>query len=150
MRKSDKKSSYLKEGRLGEVLALVQVLAYDRNTSRSESGLTDELKSKPESDSSWVSLAKNHPELFRVREEDGEIDRVSLVSRYVLPHTVENGKKIRPPLDPSVVNKLIEIAIELHDRGRTRSERWRVIIPMLVAAISAGAAVAAAIIKGGT
>lgn len=150
MCRSDKKTSYLKEGRLGEVLALIQVLAYDRNTSRSEHGLRDELKSKPESDNSWVSLAQKHPELFRVREEDGEVDRISLVSRYVLPHTLENGKKIRPPLEPSVVNKLIEVAIDLHDRERTRSERWRVIIPMLVAAISAGAAIAAAIIKGAT
>lgn len=143
----EKKSSYVKNGRLGEVLALIQVLAYDRNTSRSEAGLKDELKEKPESENSWINLAKNHPELFRVREEQGAIDRVSLVSRYILPHTTENGKKVRPPLDTSVVNKLIEVAIELHDRERKHAERWKIFIPMLVAAISASAAITAALIS---
>ncbi|WP_343572991.1 hypothetical protein [Pseudomonas sp.] len=146
---SSKKSSYLKDGRLGEVIALIQVLAYDKNTSRSEDGLSDELKFKPDSDCSWVALAKNHPELFRVREEEGEVDRVSLVSRYVLPHVSEGGKKIRPALDPAVVNKLIEVAVSLHDRQKTHSERWRIIIPMLVAIVGAVASIVAAVVKVG-
>jgi hypothetical protein len=150
MAKSNKRSSYLADARLGEVIALIQVLAYDRNTSRSEAGLKDELKGKPDSATSWVDLAKSHPELFRVREESGKISRVSLVSRYVLPHVVENGKKIRVPLDVSVVNKLIEVAIEIHDRQKGRSERWLAVVPIVVAIILAGATVGAAILKSGS
>ncbi len=144
-----KTTSYLEIGRLGEVLALIQVLAYDKNTSRSEVGLQSELKAKPNSEISWVALAKNHPEFFRVRQSAGMIDRVSLVARYVLPHTTENKKKIRPLLEPATVNKLMEIAITLHDRQVARSEKWKTIIPMIVALIAAGAAIAAAMIKGG-
>lgn len=148
MARPNKRSSYLADARLGEVIALIQVLAYDRNTSRSEAGLKDELKERPDSATSWVDLAKSHPELFRVREESGKISRVSLVSRYVLPHVVEKGKKIRVPLDVSVVNKLIEVAIEIHDRQKGRSERWLAVVPIVVAIILAGATVAAAILKG--
>ncbi|OCH29982.1 hypothetical protein [Aliivibrio fischeri] len=145
---SEKKvSSYLDSGRLGEVLALIQVLAYDKKTSRSEKGLQNELKSKPTSDKSWIQLANNHPEFFRVRIEGGKVDRASLVSRFVLPHTLENGNKIRPQLDPSIVNKLMEVAIDLHDRQVTRSTRWHIWIPVVVSVIAASAAITAAIIR---
>jgi hypothetical protein len=150
MARPNRKSSYLADARLGEVIALIQVLAYHRNTSRSEDGLKEELKGKPDSSTSWIELAKEHPELFRVREEHGEVNRVSLVSRYVQPHVVENGNKIRATLDVSVVNKLIEVAIEIHDRQKGRSERWLSIIPIFVAIILAGATVAAAIFKSGS
>ncbi|BBJ24730.1 hypothetical protein [Candidatus Nitrotoga sp. AM1P] len=39
-------TSYLQPGRLADVLALIQVLAYDQDTYRSEEGLNDELQSK--------------------------------------------------------------------------------------------------------
>ena len=130
----NKSSSYLSEGRLGEVLALIQVLAYGINTSRSEEGLQDELRKKPDSAESWIELCKSYQELFRVRYENDEEEekedkknRVSLVSRYVLPHKVVNGKKKRPLLDPTIVNKLMEIAIEIHDRQTSRSERWKLL-----------------------
>ncbi len=150
----NKSSSYLSKGRLGEVLALIQVLAYDINTSRSEKGLQDELKKKPDSARSWIELCKSHQELFRVRyesdeeeKEKGKQNRVSLVSRYVLPHKVVKGKKKRPQLDPTIVNKLMEIAIEIHDRQTSRSERWKILIPMLVAIVGATASIVAALIK---
>ncbi len=68
---------YLKNGRLPEVLALIQVLAYDKITNRSEQGLSDELQSSPSRESTWVDLAKHHPEFFRVREGK-EIDGSSM------------------------------------------------------------------------
>lgn len=144
---SRKLSSYLKHGRLGEVIALIQVLAYHRNTSRSEDGLRKELCYAPISAISWIEVAKNHPELFRVRLKECGVDRVSLVSRYVLLYSSENNKRIRAPLDPSVVNKLIEIAVELHDKEAMRAERWKVWVPVVAALVSAGAAVSAAFLR---
>lgn len=152
-----KRSSYLNEGRLADVLALIQVLAYDVDTSRSEDGLKDELKSKPDSASSWIELGKLHPEIFRVRfesDEDAEnskkANRVSLISRYVLPYKRVNGKKKRPQLEPHVVNKIMEIAIEIHDRQASRAEKWKILIPMVVAIVGATASIVAALIKSGT
>jgi hypothetical protein len=150
------KTSYLKPGRLADVLALIQVLAYDKYTSRSESGLIDELKDKPDSENSWIDLGRAHPEFFRVRfdnedeEKEGKVNRVSLISRYVLPHTTENKKKIRPILDSNTVNKLMDVAIEIHDRQLSRSERWKIVIPMVIAIVSAGASIVATIIGAGT
>lgn len=130
---------YLQNDRLGEVIALIQVLAFHRNTNRSEEGIKEELKSTPKSGTSWIDLAKGHPELFRVREETGDkLDRVSLVARYVAPYTTENRKKIREPLSPEVVKKLIEIAIELHDRQLEKSQNWKAYVPIIVA-VTAGA-----------
>lgn len=144
---SRKLSSYLKRGRLGEVIALIQVLAYHRNTSRSEEGLRKELCYAPVSATSWIDVAKNHPELFRVRLKDSGVDRVSLVSRYVLVYSPENKKRIREPLHPSVVNKLIEIAVELHYKEASRAERWKVWVPVVAALVSSGAAISAAFLR---
>jgi len=131
---------YLKNHRLGEVIALIQVLAFHRNTSRSESGLKTELKASPQSASSWIQLAKSHPEIFRVRDDNPDeekIDRVSLVSRYVAPYSVENGKRIREPLSSDIVQKLIEVAIELHDRQLEKAQLWKTYVPIVVA-VTAG------------
>ncbi|MBF0274696.1 MAG: hypothetical protein HQK84_05640 [Nitrospinae bacterium] len=141
---------YLKNDRLGEVVALIQVLAFHQYTSRSEEGLMKELKRKPSSSSSWMELGKSHPELFRVRDDDpdeNKVDRVSLVSRYVQPYVVENKKRIRQPLSDEIVHKLIGVALDIHDRQASRADKWKVLIPMGVSIISAGAAITAALIK---
>jgi hypothetical protein len=134
------KKKYLIEGRLPEVLALIQVLAYDKLTNRSENGISKELQSKPFSSDSWVSLAKQHPEFFRVREgedeEDGmKKDLVSLISRYVL-QKISNSNN-RPVLEPNAVNKLMEIGIEIHDRQIEQRDRWKLYTPIIVAVIAA-------------
>ncbi|WP_444908791.1 hypothetical protein [Microbulbifer sp. TRSA005] len=77
---SGKKSFYLELARLGEVLSLIQVLAYHKGTSRSEEGVGGELQRKPESAGSWIEMAEAHPELFRVRVKEGRRKLVALVS----------------------------------------------------------------------
>ena len=132
--------SYLKNGRLVEVLALIQVLSYDKITSRSESGLSRELQSEPATASSWIELAKEHTEFFRVREgiDDGDNkkkDLISLVSRFVLPKIKDTNN--RPQLESDVVNKLMEIAVEIHDRQSERRDHfWKFYIPLIVALIA--------------
>lgn len=143
----DMSKEYLKEQRLGEVIALIQVLAFHKNTSRSEEGLVEELKLSPTSAKSWVELAKSHPELFRVRDEEDRTNRVSLVARYVAPYKLEKGRKIRERLEPGLAQKLIEVAIEIHDRQISNFERWKVIVPLLVACISATAVITATAMK---
>lgn len=150
-------SSYLEEGRLSDVLSLIQVLAFHKYTSRTEEAIKEELKEQPFSANSWITLGKLHPEFFRVRyneydneDDKGNVNRVSLVSRYVLPHENVNNKKSRPQLTPEIVNKLMEIAIELHDRQKSRAERWKIVTPMIIAILSAGASIVAAIIGAGS
>ena len=74
--------------------------------------------------------------------------RAALISRYVLEYEEheEHPDGKRPPLDPNLVTKLIDTAIELHDRQLQRKEKWKVIIPMIVTIIAAMAAIVSAFI----
>lgn len=122
-------NKYLVEGRLEDVLALIQVLALDKDSHRSETGLKSELPDRPTSSISWTQLAKEHQEFFRV--VDGRKYPVSLVVRHV---SDEVGEK-RPPLSPEHTQALLNAAIELHDRQIRRSQRWTVLIPIWLAVI---------------
>lgn len=142
-------TSYLQPGRLADVLALIQVLAYDRDSYRSEDGLDDELQRKPTVGDTWIALARQHPEFFRVRNDQTKKPRVALLARYVLDHqSLPDGEEKRPPLDAVVTNKLMELAIQLHDKQFERKNRWKsVVLPMAIAVIAAGASIAAAVIN---
>ena len=125
-------SSYLAKGRLADVLALIQVLALDEKAHRSEKGLDSELQGPPQSAENWPQVAKRHPEFFRVRPI-GE-HRVSLVARHVAP----KEESARPPLSPDYTSKLLQLAVELHDRELRRAQGWHVWVPLIVA-LTAGA-----------
>jgi hypothetical protein len=141
-------TSYLQPGRLADVLALIQVLAYDRDAYRSEEGLRDELQRSPSTGPSWMDLARQHPEFFRARIDPARKPRVALIARYVLDHQeLADGEEKKPVLEPSVANKLMELAVQLHDKQLERQDRWKiVVIPMAVAIVAASASICAAII----
>lgn len=124
-----RKHKYLADGRLEDVLALIQVLALDKDSHRSEAGLQSELPERPHSADSWLKLASDHQEFFRVVETKNH--PISLVTRHVAD---EAGAK-RPPLSPEHTQALLNAAIELHDRQVRRSQRWTVLIPVWVALI---------------
>lgn len=142
------KNPYAVDGRLQDVLALIQVLAYSPKTRRSEQGLQTELKHSPADGTSWIQLAKQHAEFFRVREEQGKHSHVSLVARNAQQDVIdEDGDSLKPLLTTDVANKLMELAVELHDKETRRKDFWRtVVIPIIVAAIASTAAVTSAVI----
>lgn len=139
-----KKNRYLKDGRLEDVLALLQVLALDKKSHRSEKGLKKELPASPSSSESWLRLAKEHQEFFRVVE--GKKHPVSLVTR----HVSEEVDDKRPPLSPEHTQALLNSAIELHDRQIRRSQRWTVMIPIWVAVIGGAVVVFKVLASNGT
>jgi hypothetical protein len=125
MKHSDSSSSlYLTNGRLADILALIQVLALDKDTHRSEEGLAKELQGPPRSADYWSSVAKAHPEFFRVKGD--KENPVSLIARHVIP---KDDKGIRQ-LSPDYVSKLMSLAIELHDREATRAKSWHIWLPV--------------------
>lgn len=124
------KKPYLKTNRLSDILALIQVLALDKHGHRSESGLQIELQGVPKSSDTWTNLAKEHPEFFRV--DFSKEHKLALVARHV---TEINEQGVRE-LTPDLIKKLIEIAIELHDRQQEKSGWWKVWLPLLVAIIT--------------
>lgn len=147
-------SLYLIPGRLSDVLALIQVLAYDKFAKRTDDGLTNQLRRSPLTADSWIDIGRQHPELFRVleaeRHHSGQ-DTVALIARFVqepvAPEAPDEPPK-SPPLSPDQTGKLMELAIQLHDREVQRRDRWKtVLLPVVVAIIAAGASVVAAVIS---
>ena len=122
---------YTKDGRLADVMALIQVLALDGNTHRSEDGLRSELQGDPKSGVTWKEIAGEHPEFFRT--SDSGSYKVSLVCRHVLPRN-ESGHKENPSSD--FIVKLLETAINLHDRDVSRQRYWHAYIPIIVSVIT--------------
>ena len=129
----NKKSNlpYADSSRLADVMALIQVLALDKHSHRSEDGLREELQGNPRSAGNWREIAEQHPEFFRVRETGTH--QVSLVARHVLPKNKEGTREL--PSD--FVGKLLQAAIEIHDRQLDRAQHWKSYVPIVVA-ITAG------------
>ena len=126
-------SRYLKTDRLADVLALIQVLAMDEKAKRSEDGLRKELQGQPRSSGSWQQLGKEHPEFFRVHDE---VDApISLVARYVTPN-IGDGK--RAPLENTLLQLLLRIAVDMHDREAKRQDRLFQLFKAALAGFSGG------------
>ncbi len=126
------KHPYAENSRLADVMALIQVLSLDKHAHRSESGLNDELQGSPKSGGSWEEVAGQHPEFFRVKESGTY--KISLVARHVQQR---DDKGVREILTSDFVGKLLQAAIELHDREMERKNYWKAYIPIVVA-ITAG------------
>lgn len=118
---------YLVPGRLNDVLALIQVLAFDPYAHRSEKGLQEELQGEPQSADTWTMVAQAHPEFFRVNKDQNL--GISLIARHVISPK-ENGTRDLPP---EFIGRLLSAAIDLHDRQVKLAERWTYLVPIWVA-----------------
>ena len=130
-----KSTRYKDPNRLADVMALIQVLAQGPHPIRTEDGLKNQLTEKPTSNAeSWIDIAKNHREFFRVRPADDENkENVALIWRHALSKdkTVQSNS-----LEPESTAKLLEIAVSMHDRELTRSQRFSYLVPLAVAVLS--------------
>src|SRR3569832_2492592 len=144
-------SLYLKPGRLSDVLALIQVQAYHKFAKRSNDGMLTDLRRAPLAADTWIEIGHQHPELFRILEGERHPSNkatVTLIARFVqepIAPSAPSELPKSPPLNPAQTAKLMDLAIQLHDREVQRRDRWKsVIIPMAVAGGAAGAAGGAA------
>lgn len=132
---------YLKRGRLSDVLALVQVLAYKENTKQSHENIKGLLRCGPLSAKTWIDVGTQHPEIFRVLEGEDHSsgkDNVALIRRLLLKNNdAENKSEILiQPLSSDEAHKLMELAVKMHDCEAQRRDRVRsVLIPIFVAFI---------------
>lgn len=143
-----KVTSYLQEGRLADVLSLIQLLAFDESGYRSEEGMVAGLGREPISATSWTEIAGAHPEFFRVRREEGRTVRAALIIRYIVARIEIDGEDRRPPLTPEFVSNFFQLAINLHDKQALHRDRWKPwLFGFLGAGLAAAGTVAAAYIK---
>lgn len=125
---------YLQPNRLSDVIRLIVVLAADKHSFRSEDGLTSILKDKPKSSASWIALAKEHPEFFRMNKDSSSI---VLLLRFIQKVDIAEGE-FRDPLTVDQIQKLIDQAISLHDKQLARSQKNAYKLPVITALIAAG------------
>jgi hypothetical protein len=144
-----KPTSYANPKRLADVMALIQVLALkDKDSIRSVDGLLIDLGKQPDSGLDWTQIAEEHPEFFRVLRftvRDNSKLSISLLARVI---TAKGTDGKREPLPDEFVAKLLEIAVNLHDRERARMDKWKPwLISILVALIIGLSGIVTASIK---
>jgi hypothetical protein len=131
---------YLANGRLQDVLALIQVLGLAPSPRCSEKQLADALQGSPASRlERWSDVAEQHPEFFRVAGQ--KRDSVSLAARHAAGETEEER---RLPLE--FVQRLMQTAVDIHDREARRGERWTLYLPLVIAVIGAVGALVTALV----
>jgi hypothetical protein len=141
--KEENEYCYLIADRLSDVIRLVVVLSVDKYSFRSEEGLNGILQDVPKSDSTWLNLAKQHPEFFRFNRERNSI---ILLIRFLQKVDVAEGE-LRDPLSVDQTQKLVDQAIALHDKQLARYQRDSYKTVTTSAYITAGAAIIVGIIS---
>lgn len=124
------RNPYLQMGRLEDVLFLIQYLGLGKSYSLERDSKPDGVTPRSSADGLWVTVARHHPEFFRVTDKDS----VVLAMRYYQRDGIGNP----PPLTVQVVQQLVENAIALQERQVKRSEVWKdwgTFIAALVAAL---------------
>jgi hypothetical protein len=113
---------YSQVGRLQDLMALIQILAFRGDSSHwTESRIKKEIrKEKPLSSESWVAIALEHPEFFRVRPPDAEDQEteIALFMRYGVKHTTnDKSVRVRPPIPLESARALFDLARSLNDNA---------------------------------
>jgi len=109
-------------------------LSQDKTTFRTEDGLRMALRGEPLSLKAWQDVVNAHPEFFR---PNGKNEHFALVIRSYFPE--EEGKG-RSPLTVSETQKLIDVAIALHEKEierRQMNSHWFPIIVAIIAVVGA-------------
>ncbi len=122
---------YLLEGRLEDVILLIQFLAPNSAGQLSHTTIHKELGVGPSTPgyTSWADVAGEHPEFFRVSGTTSEYKEVSLLAKFAGRKTKSGDD--HPP--PKVVAALIDVAMKLAERQEKAEERKRAYLPLLTA-----------------
>ncbi len=136
------KSPYLKNNRLADVLAALQVMALNARYTNSCEEWADKISGDKSRSDYWKTIFEEHPEFFR-RAAAGNNDSYALIWRRVLQrYNVDTQKVItlaeyralsdqeqrkisRPPVPESQIKTLMDMAINLHGRAIEASRDWR-------------------------
>jgi hypothetical protein len=131
-----KNKKYRIRHRLEDVVRLISVLSLHTSTFLDLNGINRATRGNPISADTWFKIAIEHPEFFRF---NGDEKFIALLLRSYLPIDTELTQyETRIKLTLEETQKLIDVALELHDRERERGQRLNVYVP-LVSALIAGA-----------
>ena len=147
--------AYLKENRLGDVLAAIQTMGKYKFYKLDFKGWADRISGSADTAEHWKTVFREHPEFFRLDSGRG---KASLVLRRQHPkrYDVDQQKEItreefyahpdksrisRSPLDPAEIAQLMETAIKLHahalENRRDSKVIWNLLIPAVASLVGA-------------
>ena len=115
--------------RLSDVIRLITVLAIDKHSFRTIDNLEKAIRGIPSSAKTWLQIAEMHPEFFR---PNGDKTLIALLIRSYLPTQEDDS---REPLTIEETQKLIEVAISLHEKEIQRHQSNSHIFPLIIAVI---------------
>ena len=154
------KSPYVRNpARLADLIAAIQVMGTYRFASRLAERWETRLGRRPVSAANWGALFLEHPEFFTI--QDGSVSLVwrrSMVRNYdtregrtlsfeeasamaLQDKEVAEQRLSRPPLDASQMVKLVDIAINIHEREiqHQQERRWWIGAVLVILGIVLGA-----------
>ena len=156
----DKRSAYLVDGRLSDVIAAIQTMGTYKFYKMSPASWADRINGDESQSDHWARVFEDHPEFFRF---DSARKRVSLVVRRQRPKRFDVDKEAtitrdefysysdekksrvsRLPLTSSECETLMDIAINLHRNAieEERDRRWWIPLVMSLVGASIGAVAA--------
>jgi hypothetical protein len=151
----------LYNGRLGDVIAAIQVLGTYKFYKSSFEEWADRISGDTKQADSWRKVFEDHPEFFRLdskRERASlvwrrqhqklfDVDRAQTISRADFDMLSDEQKKrvSRLPLSSSEIETLINTAINLHSRAleSRQDQRWLVTALIGLLGVIVGAWIAA-------
>jgi hypothetical protein len=161
-----KRSPYVRNpARLADLIAAIQVMGTYRFASRRLEKWEKRLGRTPVSADSWLTIFTQHPEFFTIQEHNialvwrrSKERNYDTFERKVL--SKEDASKLaaaepesdadrlsRPPLEISEISKLIDIAVNLHEREINHQQERRWWLAAVVTVVGVLASVVASMAK---
>jgi len=130
---------YLKNGRLSDVITLIKVLASSSRAYNSLEGINTLMHSPSGGEACWLGIAKQHPEFFRVAQEE---KTAALIGRGIQYHRESESV----PLSPSETATLLNLAVSLHDHELRRRQRWIPVASLIIGLLTLATVLASSVL----
>jgi len=147
------KSPYLKDPRLSDVIAAIQVLSTYKFYKLDFKGWSKRITGSEENSEHWKNVFIEHPEFFRLNQTKNRVslawrrshqrtyhvDRNEILSRKAcdeLSETEISERLSRAPLNNNDIETLINTAINLHARAIESEKEKRWLLPSLITLIA--------------
>lgn len=143
------KSPYLKDQRLADVIAAIQVMSTYKFYKLDFAGWSKRITGSESNADYWKTVFIEHPEFFRLNQDQNKVslvwrrshqrnfhvDKQEILTRdqiNLLPEQERNERISRTPLSNSDTATLISTAVDLHSRAIESEKEKRWLLPSLV------------------
>ena len=147
------KSPYLKQQRLADVIAAIQVMSTYKFYKLDFAGWSKRITGVDTNAEYWRKVFVEHPEFFRLNNDQSKVslvwrrsyqrnyhvDREETLTREqikALPEIEQTQRLSRSPLTNSDTATLISTAIDLHSRAIASQQEKRWLLPSLVTVLA--------------